>query len=226
MKRTRSLGIWLGKQREKEIFKVCTSHMEKIVRTVEEMRQSIRAYHEGDMEGARALAKAASQTEKEADAIKRSILDELVREIFHPMDRDEILRFVLEADGIASNAKAAAGKLSMIPRKAVADSLTQSLAELSDILVATVEAMGLAFDALVKGAGNVFELCQKVETFEEQVDELRAGLIKDKFIPWCQASNQAGLCIILKEAMDNMEKVADQAEDVADVIRSIAITSG
>jgi len=225
MKRTGSLGIWLGKQREKEIFKVCTNHIEKIIQTVKEMRDSIHAYHEGDLERASNLAKAASLMEKEADAIKKAILDELVREMFHPMDRDEILRFVLEADGIASNAKAAAGKLSMIPRKAVADSLTQDLASLSDTLVTTVEAMGQAFEALVKGAENVFELCQKVETFEEQIDELRAGLIRDKFIPWCQATSQAGLCIILKEAMDNMEKVADQAEDVADVIRSIAITS-
>ncbi len=225
MKKTRSLGVWLGKQRQKEIFKLCKNHVAKIIQTVEEMRRSTHAYEQADEERASALAKAASQMEKEADAIKRSIMDELVREIFHPMDRDEILRLVLEADGIASNAKAAAGKLSMIPRKVVSDSLAHSLAELSDALVATVNAMGEAFDALVEGAENVFELCQRVETHEEQIDEFRATMIRDQFIPWCQATDRTGLCIILKEAMDNMEKVADEAEDVADVIRSIAMTS-
>jgi predicted phosphate transport protein (TIGR00153 family) len=189
------------------------------------MRKGVHAYNEGDVERARELAKSAYMKEKDADEIKKAILDELVKGVFHPIDRDEILRLVLEADGIASNAKAAIGKLSMIPRDVMADSLSEKLAELSDKLVATVETLGEALGALVEGSENVIELSQKVESLEEEIDDFRGELVQDQFLPWCQEPTRAGLCIILKEAMDNMEKVADLAEDVADVIRSIAILS-
>ncbi len=225
MRRSGSLGVWLGKQREKEILKLCSNHIDRIIETVVKMREGVRAYDAKDVEGARALAKAASQAEKDADAIKRSILDELVREIFHPMDRDEILRLVLESDGIASNAKAAIGKLVMIPREIVEGSLCAQLDQLGGKLVECAQMMGQCFAALVKGSDDVFQRCHQVESLEEQIDDFRSGLIRNHFLPWCEGSNRVGYCIILKEAMDNMEKVADLAEDVADVVRGIAITS-
>jgi len=215
----------LGKQREKEILGFCADHVAKIIETVEKMQTSVEAYRDDDIEMARSLAESASQTEKEGDEVKRKILNELVKGIFHPIDRDEILRLVLEADGIASNAKAAAKKLCMIPRETLDDVLADALVELAKRLVTTVKTLGQTFQALVEGSEETIELSQKVESLEEEIDDFRAILIRDRFLPWCQRTNQAGLCIIMKEAMDNMENVADQAEDVADVIRSIAILS-
>ena len=196
-----------------------------IIKTVEGMRSSITAFHEGDVPRAKQLASDASNSEKGADDIKKRILDDLGKGMFHPIDRDEILRLVLEEDGIASNAKASVGKLTMIPREMMPDSLTGKLVEMAEKLVSTVQVMSEAFSALVNGSGDVFDLCQSVENHEEEIDDFRAGLIGEHLLPWCQEPSRAGLCIILKEAMDNMEKVADQAEDVADVIRSIAILS-
>jgi len=219
------LGIWLGREKEKEILKLCAGHFDLIVETVERMRDSVAAFHEGDLNRARQLARDSSNTEKGADEVKKKILDDLGKGVFHPIDRDEILRLVLEVDSIASNAKASVGKLAMIPRNMMPDTLTGELAGMAERLVSTVHVMRSAFSALVGGSGDVFGLCQEVENLEEEIDEFRGGLIGEHFLPWCQEPSRAGLCIILKEAMDNMEKVADQAEDVADVIRSIAILS-
>jgi predicted phosphate transport protein (TIGR00153 family) len=225
MKRSGSLGIWLGKEKEKEILKLCAEHFERIIETVEGMRNSVIAFHEGDVPRAIKLAKDSSNSEKGADDIKKKILDDLGKGMFHPIDRDEILRLVLEVDGIASNAKASVGKLVMIPREMMPGSLTGKLVEMVEKLVSTVKLMGKAFTALIDGSIDVFDLCQEVENFEEEIDDFRKDLIREHFLPWCQEPNRAGLCIILKEAIDNMENVADQAEDVADVIRSIAILS-
>jgi predicted phosphate transport protein (TIGR00153 family) len=225
MKRSGSLGIWLGKEKEKEILKLCAGHFEMIIETVEGMRNSVIAFHEGDVPRAKTLAVDSSNSEKGADDIKKKILDDLGKGMFHPIDRDEILRLVLEVDGIASNAKASVGKLAMIPREMMPDSLTCKLVEMAEKLVSTVTVMGKAFTALVDGSGDVFGLCQEVENLEEEIDDFRGDLVSEHFLSWCREPNRAGLCIILKEAMDNMEKVADQAEDVADVIRSIAILS-
>ncbi len=223
--RSGSLGVWLGKRREKEVLGQCGDHLAKIIETVKQMSRGVAAYERGDLDVAKSFAEAASQREKEADEIKRAILTDLVKGMFHPIDRDEILRFVLEADGIASNAKAAVRKLTMIPRDDVSDSLSAELSRLGEKLVDTVEAMRDAFNALINGSEEVFELAQKVESFEEEIDEFRVHLIQNHFLPWCTGEERTGFCIILKEAMDNMENVADQAEDVADVMRSIAILS-
>ncbi len=225
MKRSGSLGIWLGRQKEKEIFKECSGHFDKIVETVDKMRRGVEAYAEGDLEKSSRYAESASSTEKSADEVKKKILDELVKGMFHPIDRDEILRLVLEADGIASNAKAAIGKLNMIPREMIPGHFSSRLLELAEKLGTTAGFLRSAFSALVEGKDEVFSLCQQVENCEEDIDEFRVKLVREDFLPWCQEPSRAGMCIILKEAVDNMEKVADQAEDVADVIRSIAILS-
>jgi uncharacterized protein Yka (UPF0111/DUF47 family) len=64
-----------------------------------------------------------------------------------------------------------------------------------------------------------------VEALEESIDEFRLGLLKailsckqpvvsiKSLAPW----------LMLLNAIENMEDVSDRSEDVADVIRSIAI---
>lgn len=225
MRKSGSLGIWLGRRKEKEIFEECVGHFRKIVQTVEEMRKGVEAYAGNDLADSAKYAESASAMEKSADEVKKRIIDELAKGMFHPIDRDEILRLVLEADGIASNSKAAIGKLNMIPREMIPDGLSSRMVELASKLTTTVDILCSAFSALVEGKDEVFSLCQQVENCEEEIDEFRGHLVREDFLPWCQEPKRGGLCIILKEALDNMENVADQAEDVADVIRSIAILS-
>jgi len=68
-------------------------------------------------------------------------------------------------------------------------------------------------------------MAEEVEILEESIDEFRLGLIKQ--VMDCKQQvisiKSLGPWFMLINAIENMEEVSDRSEDVADVIRSIAI---
>ncbi len=64
----------------------------------------------------------------------------------------------------------------------------------------------------------------EVERMEEEIDDFRVSLV-EKILKFGDTAKSISAWLMLKEAVENMEDVADRSEDVADVIRSIAILS-
>jgi len=62
----------------------------------------------------------------------------------------------------------------------------------------------------------------EVERMEEEIDEYRVALIEN-ILEYGDEVKSIAAWLMLKEAVENMENIADRSEDVADVIRSIAI---
>jgi len=76
---------------------------------------------------------------------------------------------------------------------------------------------------LISGSKKVLKLADTVERKEEEIDEFRHGLIA-KILSWGDSAKRLSNVIMLKEAIENIENASDKGEDVADLIRSIAIT--
>ncbi|MEM4601170.1 MAG: DUF47 family protein, partial [Sulfolobales archaeon] len=67
------------------------------------------------------------------------------------------------------------------------------------------------------------ELANKVESLEEEVDDIRHEVFRE-VLKFCDSS-RSSKCMLTKEIMDSIENAADRCEDVADVLRSIALLS-
>jgi uncharacterized protein Yka (UPF0111/DUF47 family) len=76
-------------------------------------------------------------------------------------------------------------------------------------------------EKLVEEPRAVLELANKVERLEEEVDELRVSVFSE-IIKICDSS-KTSFCILSKELMDSIEDAADKCEDVADILRSLAL---
>lgn len=224
MFKSTSSAVWLGREREKAILELCRQHMEKIVETVNHMGENIHAFCDMDTKKAEGAFKMVFKMEREADEIKRGILDELSKGIFHPINRDEIIRLVLTADDIATNAKATTRRLKLIPPRKLDERLRGRLREFSDILLEIARLLGKSFEALPKEPGKARELADEVERLEEKIDDLRMESMMPEVVAWGDRSGKPGLSLMLKDVIDHMENVADRCEDVADVIRGIAIS--
>ena len=83
--------------------------------------------------------------------------------------------------------------------------------------------LGEALDALISGSKKVLKLADAVERKEEEIDEFRHDLIA-KILSWGDSTKNFSNVIMLKEAIENIENASDKGEDVADLIRAIAIT--
>ncbi|KUO43378.1 MAG: hypothetical protein APU95_05870 [Hadesarchaea archaeon YNP_N21] len=219
-----SSAIWIGRQREKEILKMCEGHMDKIVETIAIMRKNVHAACDGRAEEMGSTFNEISAKEREADELKRKIVEELSKGIFHPINRDEIVRLILTADDIATNAKATTRRLKLISLRGIDEKLKSGIKEISDNLLEMANLMRKSFAEVSKKPKEAIKLADQVERIEEKIDDLRMDEIMPEVVRWSNRSRKPGTSMILKDVIDHMENVADRCEDVVDVIRSIAIS--
>ena len=217
--------MWLSRREEKKVLALCKSHLDKIVETVEEMKWVVHSFCNEDFNALEEHYKKAFDSEREADDIKHRILRDVSSGPLHPIDREEVIRLVLTADDIAENAKSAARKLRLASTKCLNDQINTGLREMADMCVEIAHSVRVAFEKLNVGTDAAFEAANQVEALEESIDEFRLGLLKG--ILSCKqpvvSLMSLGAWLMLLNAIENMEDVSDRSEDVADVIRSIAI---
>lgn len=215
---------WLGRGREAHIFELCDAHLKGVLATVKGMNRTVIALCELDSKGVEAGFQDAFKSERDADRSKREILEELSRGIFHPISRDELIRFVMTADEAAANAKAAAGKLKFIEPRKLHKELRETLKAFSSDLVEISDRLYKTFIALRKEPKSAVELSHKVEELEEKIDDFRREKLFPKLLEWHEALKNIGQSLLLEKILDNMENVADLCEDASDIIRCIAVS--
>ncbi len=230
MFKTANTMVWIGREKEKRALKLCKEHIDRVQKVVEGMREAI--YHLCDYNRSqlKSISKEVIKRERKADSTKGKILKELSKGVFHPINREEIIRLVLIADNVAENARAVGKKAVLLQTKEMKSvckwgALGEHLKIHADDIVNIVKTLNKTYSALLKNPREAIELTFKVENKEEQIDRFRGKYLIPEIIEWCNRSEKPGTCIILKAMTDNMEEVADRSEDVADVIRSIAIGS-
>jgi predicted phosphate transport protein (TIGR00153 family) len=225
MFKSSNITVWLSRREEKKILELCKSHLDKIVETVEEMKWVVHSFCNEDFNALEEHYKKAFDSERKADDIKHRILRDVSTGPLHPIDREEVIRLVLTADDIAENAKSGARKLRFASTKCLNDQISASLREMADMCVEIVRRVRVAFEKLNAGTDAAIEATNQVEILEESIDEFRLGLLKA--ILSCKqpvvSIRSLGPWLMLLNSIENMEEVADRSEDVADVIRSIAI---
>ena len=216
------MALWLGRQKEKEVMRLCVIHAEDILKTVMQMRQVVFSFCDGDVEGAKNAFRQVFDSERHADEVKRKILGELSKGPFHPMDREDVMRLVMTVDDVGANAKSAARKINFSSPTDL-DDIKTGLRQLADMLVEIVDEMKRAIERLLEEPKKVIELADELERLEEKIDDHRVELLV-KIVKVGDRVKGFSSWLMLKEAVDNMENVADKCEDVADLIRTIAIS--
>ncbi|MGQ9513738.1 MAG: DUF47 domain-containing protein [Thermoproteota archaeon] len=217
------MAIWLGKQKEKEIVKLCVIHADLIAKTVLQMREAIFSFCDRDSEKAKDAFRTVFDTEREADKVKRKILEELSKGPFHPMDREDVIRLVFTVDDVGANAKSAARKINFSSPIDFSQNVLKDLRELAEMLVDIVDKMKIVIEKLLQDPKKVTDLADELERLEEKIDDHRVELLV-KIIKIGDRAESFSSWLMLKEAVDNMENVADKCEDVADLVRTIAIS--
>ena len=222
MFKSSNITVWLSRRKEKKVLNLCKAHLDKTVETVKGMKQVVYSFCDENFNALEEYYKKTFDTEREADDIKHRILRDVSTGPLHPIDREEVIRLVLTADDIAENAKAGARKLRFASTECLTDEVKKHLREMADRCVEIVERVRMAFEKLGEGINAAIEVANEVEMLEESIDEFRLGLIK-MVLKCGDEVKSLGPWLMLLNAIENMEEVSDRSEDVADVIRSIAI---
>lgn len=216
------MSKWIGWKREREVFKICIKHMDKVAEVVTNLKNLLESFKLLNPEKVREYFQTIFNLEREADNIKEDIIRELSKGPFHPIDRDDIMRLILTADDIASYAKAAARKLVYVDPNLVPEDIRSDIVKMGELACKEMKHLREGLDLLIKDAKRCIEEINKVERKEEEIDEFREDLIS-KVLNWADKVDFVSHWLMTKEAIENIEMMSDSMEDTGDIIRGLAV---
>lgn len=216
-----SVWGWISATRRKEILEMYKKHVECVRDVVLYAKNLVEALAKGDAVLVQKEWEKVFEAERRADEIKREILSQLTREAFHPIDREELIRLILITDDIADYAKAWSRRAILyLPNKPPED-IGSKLCIIASKVLEAINLIKLSTETLTKDPRNTLELADKIESIEEEVDDIRHGLFNN-ILRFCDNAKPS-LCILVKELMDSIENAADKCENVGDLFRRLAL---
>jgi predicted phosphate transport protein (TIGR00153 family) len=162
------------------------------------------------------LVETIKRLEHQADQVTHELVTRLNKSFITPLDREDIHMLASRLDDVLDRIDGAARRTAIFR----AESAPQGALVLADVIARATEQLLVAVNVLEKGkSGVVIKACIEVKRLEEEGDSAYAEWLGRLFD---QEKDPIAL-IKWKEIYDTLEKTLDQAEDVANVLESIAI---
>jgi len=219
-----STRLFAGGKLLEEVAGKSRDHVKRIVEGIIILGEIIKNYSELDYEEVRRKYSELNKREEESDEIKRNLMSLLKASHLHPEDREDLLRIVLTLDDIIGLAKAVTKKLMVFKHLQLEIPRGVHVA-LLDMAVKSIEAVRLVGELVEHVENNytrVLEVANRIEELEEEVDEIRLRAFEE-LLKEC-SSRFKEICIVMPVVIDDMEKVTDKCEDIADLFRLYVIS--
>jgi predicted phosphate transport protein (TIGR00153 family) len=201
--------------KEHRFFDLFARHAEIIVAGAE----ALRALLDGG-EAVRRNALVIAQREAEADEITRLVLTAVRRTFITPFDRGDITGLITSMDDAIDQMNRTVKVVSLFEL----EKFDAPMREMGDIILQaaqlTAEAVPL-LSSIGKNAARLNVITEKMIQIEERADQLHEQGRKELYKT--NRNNGAMAFIVGTEIYDNLEKVVDRFEDVANEITAIVI---
>ncbi|MFX1474275.1 MAG: DUF47 domain-containing protein [Promethearchaeota archaeon] len=210
-----------GNRAENKAIGIAQDHAGVVLQAAKTLRMMIEDWMDGQKERQKELFNKLAQLEREADSIKRSLLDELsVSETM--LRRSDFFRLAMTTDDIADICEATAWDLTGLEDYQPDTKIKNQIKTMLDAIDDAITNMRQAILLLAQNSSKAIELAMEVDAAERAVDEGHRRIL--------QALYRSKLDILvllrLKDLTQHLEEIADAAEDAADAIRIIAVARG
>ena len=152
------------------------------------------------------------ETEKEADSLRRSIEDLLYRKTLIPESRGDVLELIERMDSVLGRFKGVMFRIE-IERPCIDPKFHNDLKNLINCVIQAVESVTLSLRAYFKDISQATDHIHKVAFWETEADKAATRLQKAIF---SDVELGLDLKLQLRDLSRSIDKIADQAEDLAD----------
>ena len=213
---------WFGHRREVRAIDLMKKHLANAVSAVEDLERALSAAMKGDEDLVIASIRRVDEAEKEADRLRRTIMDELASEVVPPAGREDLMHLVKRVDMIADWSREATRILEALPLEGVPREVLEECLKMARGARECAHAVRRAVDKLLVNPQEALKEADIVERLEEEVDALymEARKVFARLAPGCETTP---VLILLRDLMDAIENVADWCENSCDQIRVISV---
>jgi predicted phosphate transport protein (TIGR00153 family) len=211
---------WFEKRRETKALETIQRHLALTTGIVEDLSKAIQAAVKKDEKEIEKYTERVASGEKEADSLRRKVMDEVSKGELSPMDRVDLMDLVKRVDMVADWSRESTRVLSVIPMEHVPDSIKDEFVKMVNSVKECALSLQKCVNKMMTKPEEALQAADTVEREEEEVDDLHEKarkLLGKEDIP------KAGVVVLISQLFDALEMIADACEDACDQVRIIMV---
>ncbi|MEM2912046.1 MAG: DUF47 family protein [Candidatus Bathyarchaeia archaeon] len=211
---------WFEKRRETKALATIQQHLALTTSIVEDLEKAVGAAIKKDNEEMQTCIERIAGNEREADSLRRKVMDEVSRGELTPMAREDIMHLVKRVDMVADWSRESTRVLSAIPMEHVPTSIKNIFIEMVKGIKECSISLQKCVNKVITKPEEALQAADAVEREEEKVDDIHE---KARILLGTEDLPKAGVAVLVGQLFEAMEMIADACEDACDQIRIIIV---
>ncbi|MEM4704171.1 MAG: DUF47 family protein [Candidatus Bathyarchaeia archaeon] len=211
---------WFEKRRETKALATVQRHLALTTGIVEDLERAVNAAIKGDENEMRKCIERVASSEREADGLRRRVMDEVSRGELSPIDREDLMDLVKRVDMVADWNRESTRILGAIPMEFVPQKLKEEILVMVKSVKECVAALQKCVNKMMTKPEEALQAADVVEREEERVDDFHE---KARVLIGRENLPRAGVAVLISELFEAIEMIADSCEDACDQVRVIMV---
>ena len=211
---------WFEKRRETKALQTIQRHLALTTGIVEDLEKAVDASIKGDEKEMLGCIQRVASSEREADALRRKVMDDVSKGELSPVDREDLMHLVKRVDMVADWSRESTRVLNALPMKQVPKQIQKEFMEMVRSVKECAISLQKCVNKMMTKPEEALQAADAVEREEEKVDDIHENarkLLGKEELP------KAGIAILVSQLFEAMEMIADACEDACDQVRIIMI---
>jgi predicted phosphate transport protein (TIGR00153 family) len=211
---------WFAKRKETKALATVQRHLALTTGIVEDLEKAIRAGIKGDLKEMQTCIERVANSEKEADRLRRNVMDEISTGELSPTDREDLMDLVKRVDMVADWSRESTRILGAIPMEYVPTSIKDASIEMVVSVKQCTISLQKCVNKMMTKPEEALQAADAVEREEEKVDDIHE---KTRILLGKENLPRAGIAVLVSQLFEAIEMIADSCEDACDQVRVITV---
>jgi predicted phosphate transport protein (TIGR00153 family) len=211
---------WFQRRRETKTLSTIQRHLALTTGIVEDLETAIQAAVNSDEKEMSKCTERVAESEKEADGLRRKVMDEISRGELPPVGREDLMHLVKRVDMIADWSREATRILGALPMKQVPKTIKDEFTNMVKNVKKCTISLQKCVNRIMTYPNEALQAADVVEREEEKVDDIHESarkLLGKENLP------KAGVAVLISQLFEALEMIADSCEDTCDQVRVIMV---
>jgi len=211
---------WFEKRRETRALATIQRHLALTTGIVEDLEKAIRAAIKKDEKEMQKCVERVASSEREADALRRKVMDEISKGELSPVDRVDLMDLVKRVDMVADWSRESTRILGAIPMEHVPKPIKDEFIEMVKSVKECAVSLQGCVNRMMTKPEEALQAADVVEREEEKVDGIHE---KARRFLGKEELPKAGIAVLVSQLFEAIEMIADACEDACDQVRVIMV---
>jgi hypothetical protein len=211
---------WFEKRRETKVLAIVQRHLALTTGIAEDLENAITAAIKMDEKEMQKCIERVASSEKEADRLRRNVMDDISKGELSPIDRVDLMDLVKRVDMVADWSRESTRVLSAIPMEHVPESIKNEFIEMVKNVKGCTVSLQKCVNKMMEKHEDALQAADTVEREEEKVDDIHE---KARMLLGKEELPKAGIAVLVNQLFEALEMIADACEDACDQVRVIIV---